>query len=503
MSHALPLLRVHPERHSTSGALRPMPALIGLLLLVGPLAQANNIRVTNVGLARQDAVTKTANVTFDLAWENSWRNGDNRDAAWVFVKFRAPGSNAWEHALLSTNSAAHKAASNSAISAAADGLGVFIHGAADFAGNVNYRQVKLRWNYGANGYDFAEGALVDVSVHAVEMVFIPEGAFFLGSGGLEKGHFYRCVAGGAITNCFLVDSESEITVGSSAGNLFYVDVPDCGDGAGPISNDYPKGFAAFYCMKYELSQGQYADFLNTLTSVQAGARDSVVSINRYTISGVYPGFVAGAPDRACNWLSWNDLAAYADWAALRPMTELEYEKACRGTAQPVKNEFAWGSTSVTAVTNEVGVAGSGTETALPVNANCNKPPYFDNRGPVRVGMFAAGGATRVGSGAGYYGVMELCGNIVEWTVNAGTSAGRAFTGLHGDGVLAANGSADVAGWPGATAVGSGIRDSANESRGGLWWYVSAGGAVSDRRYINYTRTDSGWVSGGRAVRTAP
>ena len=34
-------------------------------------------------------------------------------------------------------------------------------------------------------------------------------------------------------------------------------------------------------------------------------------------------------DRACNFLNWNDLAAYLQWAALRPMTELEFEKICR------------------------------------------------------------------------------------------------------------------------------------------------------------------------------
>ena len=30
------------------------------------------------------------------------------------------------------------------------------------------------------------------------------------------------------------------------------------------------------------------------------------------------------------YISWPDLLAYADWAALRPITELEYEKAARG-----------------------------------------------------------------------------------------------------------------------------------------------------------------------------
>ncbi len=471
------------------------------LVLTAPVAHANNIRVSNVSLTRQDTLTKTANVTFNLAWENSWRSGENRDAAWVFVKFRAPGSNNWEHAILSTNSAAHKATSNSAISAVADGMGAFVYGVTNQVGKVNYMQTKLRWNYGSNGYDFAEGAVVEVSVHAIEMVYIPEGAFYLGSGGSEAGHFYRCTDGGATTNCYMVDSETNITVGTSDGNLYYMDVPGCGDGVGPISNAFPKGFAAFYCMKYEISQGQYACFLNKLTAIQASARYYNTSINRYTIIGSYPVFEASAPDRVCNWVGWNDLTAYADWAALRPMSELEYEKACRGTAHPAANEYAWGTTSATALTSESGSIGSGTESPLPTNANCNINTTFG--GPTRAGIFARPDSTRQLSGAGYYGVMELCGNVVEWTVTVGVNAGRVFTGLHGDGQLTSAGIANVSNWP-WTAVGSGLRDSNPGPRGGTWWGDQpAGGRVSDRKYVIFARTDRGWCSGGRAVRTAP
>ena len=35
--------------------------------------------------------------------------------------------------------------------------------------------------------------------------------------------------------------------------------------------------------------------------------------------------------------------AFTAWAALRPMTELEFEKACRGTEPSKENEFAWGT----------------------------------------------------------------------------------------------------------------------------------------------------------------
>ena len=70
--------------------------LVGLgvfaLLLAGKV-EANGLAVANVGVTIKDEGQRQANVVFDLSWANSWRGDENRDAAWVFVKFRAPGSN--------------------------------------------------------------------------------------------------------------------------------------------------------------------------------------------------------------------------------------------------------------------------------------------------------------------------------------------------------------------------------------------------------------------------
>ena len=41
--------------------------------------------------------------------------------------------------------------------------------------------------------------------------------------------------------------------------------------SGTIPSAYPKGYAAFYCMKYEVSEGQWVDFFNTLKDGQKGA----------------------------------------------------------------------------------------------------------------------------------------------------------------------------------------------------------------------------------------
>ena len=59
-------------------------------------------------------------------------------------------------------------------------------------------------------------------------------------------------------------------------------------------------------------------------------RRARLSSSRGTIRLDGNAYVAGAPSRPANWISWDDGLAFADWAGLRPMTELEFTKAARG-----------------------------------------------------------------------------------------------------------------------------------------------------------------------------
>lgn len=74
----------------------------------------------------------------------------------------------------------------------------------------------------------------------------------------------------------------------------------------------------------------------------------------------------------------------------------------------------------------------------------------DTTGPLRVGFAATGSTNGAQSGGGYYGAMELSGNLWERPVTVGNDTsgveigGRAFDGVHGNGVLSAGGYADVA-----------------------------------------------------------
>jgi hypothetical protein len=297
-------------------------------------------------------------------------------------------------------------------------------------------------------------------------------------------------------------------------------------------------------MKYELSQGQYRDFLNCLTLTQQDTRtaatldgdeagDFVMVAEdgtltyRQTItavsdpaSGPYT-FGCDLDDNnivdestdgewiAMNYMSWMDLCAYADWASLRPMTELEYEKACRGAGvSPIANEHAWGTATVASSVYTLSNSGQTTE-EINANYSTNAGNGLFNTtsssiaGPARVGIFAGDSSndgTRRTSGAGYYGNMELSGNVYERIVTIGNSTGRAFLGTHGDGELNSTGNADISDWPGydgddvTGATGAGDRDS-HWGAGYIEVSIRIGAAyVNTNRYEGY---------GIRLARTAP
>ena len=496
---------------------------LALLLFAGSVA-ANNINVSNIRVTGQNTTAGENNpanytlVQFDLSWENSWRTSsapNNWDAAWVFVKYRV-GSGDWQHAWLNNTGHSSGTGTSATIDAGLltpgtafhattnPALGVFIYRSADGTGNFSITGAQLRWNYGANGV--ADNATVDVKVFAIEMVYVPAGNFYVGSGGTETSAFYMYPT---TTNPYQITGEGAITVGTTDGNLYYPSSTYGGDQSGPIPANFPKGYAAFYCQKYEISQQQYVDFLNTLTSAQASTRYPNATTNRHAITvsgGVYS---TTNPYVACNFLSWMDGAAYSDWAGLRPMTELEFEKACRGLETPVANEYAWGTATVAGnaytlendnATNEGIASNYSTSTG---NASYDITDGSID-GPLRVGIFAANADNqgRITAGASYYGIMELSGNLWERAVTVGNATGRDFTGLHGNGALSTNGHANETAWPGLTsgevtgATGSGFR-------AGNWYTAATYVRVSDRSRAARPGTSRSSYYGFRAVRVAP
>jgi len=448
-------------------------------------------------------------VKFDLSWDNSYSGTDANgqaffDRAWVFVKFWKStwdqATQPWGHATLTTGGtlSTYSATTNTGITS--DGKGAF---ASPGIGQT------VRWNYSADGILSTD--IIKVRVFAIEMVRIPTGSFYVGSGGTEYDAFYKYPT---TTNAYLISSEAAINVGVTADYLYYPAVYNGGDQTGPIPAAFPKGYNAFYCMKYEISQGQWVNFFNTLSATQKSTRDitggtlnstgkaSDAEVNRNTISWTSGDASAGTNQYvACNFLSWMDIAAYADWAGLRPMTELEYEKAARGPSTPVANEYAWGSTTITQATSILNSGANNEVAGQTGNGLCAYGNAANVQGPLRCGFAAIAGATRLQAGASYYGIMELSGNVWERPVTVGNTTGRAFTGTHGNGSLSTNGNANNSDWPGyvsevtgATGVGF---------RGGSWLNVATNARGSDRILAASTSANRNNNLGGRAARTSP
>ena len=522
-----------------------------LVLLAACTAQANNLTIANVRTAAPVAPYAGLGLVADLRWDNSWRDNGNWDAAWLFVKFRPRGGGPWRHATLGTADAAHRAPAGAVLNAATDGKGVFVYRAGVGTGAFAAPGVQLHWNYAADGLSagsFAAG--YDFQVLGVEMVYVPQGAFNLNAtASAALSNEFESVSG-SLTQ---VTSEAALpagairwansTGGGGSGNALVVNgITYAGSAA--LGANYPKGFAATYCMKYEISQGQYTDFLNSLTRAQQVARVEVnlsgdapaggnvyVMANTSTAAAAFRNtitcpaaglgttqpvaFGCTRPDRAANYLIWADGAAYLDWAGLRPMSELEYEKACRGPLPVVADEFAWGSTALgraaTISGPETGVETTDAAANCAYNVSGNTPfvPFVGGDGgdgPLRGGIFARANTSREQAGATFYGIMEMSGNCWERCVTVAgfdganpTPAAAVDFNANGDGALAATGTHDVAAWPNSTDV------LGSNYRGGNWSRHREWAMVSDRTFGGNAipgRTSHRSIRGVRSAATA-
>jgi len=573
---------------------------------------ANNIQVSNVSIASQDTVSQTAQIQFDISWENSWRidvGPSNWDAAWIFVKFKMAdyqaigasssgttittsttarlrvgmrvellagngslaydtyvtgilgptqftiskspsvplvgavlrGTDLWEHAWISNSGAVIPAGAQFELGlldpsspyhdTTNPGLGGFLYRDTNGNGTFTNSGVQLRWDYGSQGVP--NNDIVDIKVFAVEMVYIPKGPFNLGGGGGFSAFTQitidtaKATLAGAGTGAFggLSGGHSPIFLGN------------------PSADTWPNRYNAYYMMKYEISQGQYVDFLNTLTrdkqdkrvnqNVAVGStlsnpifvmgNNSGMPVNRNGVVNNPAGpneqiifghdlnnnGVLNEPDDgewvACNWLNNQDLLTFLDWAALRPMTEYEFEKAARGAEVfPIGGEYAWGSTGLVQAT-ALDSAGRATEVASDTLANAS---YGNGlTGPYRVGGLAYASSTRTRAGAGYHGAMDLSGNVLELAVCfASGSIGPSYNGVHGNGMLQpVVGIFDVVDW------GYNIANPTNPNstlivgaRGGRFNGAIGDLGVSDRKlHSNLNQVGARRLdNGGRGVRTA-
>ncbi len=442
-----------------------------LCLLLSVSGWANNISVSGVSVTNQNTVDHSARINFSVRWDNSWRtstNENNYDGAWVFVKYKKNGTMEWRHCTLKTLGSDNdngirtiKVAPTT--SGGPTGKGAFVYRSVNGFGTADFASNQLVWDYGAD--NVLDSDTVEIKVFALEMVYIPTGPYWLGTGGGETNSFKA----GNTSLPYWVNNSDAVAVGDS-GLSFN------GLGSGDsIPASFPNGYNAFWIMKYECTQQQYADFLNTLDLAKATALNT--SYTSFNFDGAHPNITPKFADRALDYQRGfgdylkKELMAMADWAALRPMSEMEFEKACRGADVPPQHgEYAWGNTdlvALTAVSNE-GLPNESVNTSLNENANALISSSLGR--PARVGLFARTSYSgtdipRQKSGATYYGVMNMSDNVFEIVVYAGSAAGRNVSEeVHGlGGALTPSADTPIQEWADAelTKRGSSYRTAAN------------------------------------------
>lgn len=544
---------------------------------------SNNISISNITLLNKNTVAKSVYLQFDISWENSWKintGPQNWDAAWVFVKFRI-NNGIWKHATLSSVDNEHHVPSEAIVDASGDGKGVFLYRATYGSGNFSVSNVQLKWSYGIDGL-ISDASNLEIKVFGIEMVYVNQGNFYAGDG-ISGGRFWN--ASDVNTKPALISANPILlkcdNTGYDDAQLegpgIYVD-GDNGistNGVSAIDNpDFPLGYRAFYCMKHEITNEQYAQFLNTLTRSQQNGR-VVCDISGNTVTSPFPTTNSGqlsyrnsvryinpsggttepvfffcdlnnngVPNEnndgqnvTISWLGWSDGAAYADWSGLRPMTELEFEKTCRGPEIPVAEEYAWHTTNIFGDYNTNYTFNNlGTANEYPQNPGTgiygnsgyeytigHQFDYGDTvithlgrlNGPLRAGIFATSTSNRINAGASYYGVMELSGGQAERCVTIGKLEGRHFSGTHGDGILTTPpfqaGNATNNDWPGFSDSQSGdgvVGREGSGFRGGDWndpsyrLWVSNRDIAAEDTYYSWNPRLGNPGSGFRCVRTA-
>ncbi len=504
--------------------------LMGLgLLMLNTNIQANNVAIT-VPVVDQTAKT----VTFDVSWDNSWNiqgSGvpNNWDAVWLFIKWKECAASAaipYTHGTLSgalvdrTIPATLEVMSTVNLNGTLNAAGVntvqesaALAGALDFTDGIMVRRSAVGTGTMAAQTIVltvpglpAAATQISLSVFGIEMVYVTQGDLTIGDGDGAATATNSFMATNTLNTGLPMTVTNAFETGAST---FYINNAPAGSvtTVAGVPAAWPKGQCGFYIMKYEISQQQYAEFLNTLATGQLATRyPTSFSTNRNRTQTSTSPFSSDRPERAQNYLSPNDVMAYCDWACLRPMTEMEYEKACRGNGS-TRGEYAWGNTVITPAITFSG-AENGSETTIAGNCVYSNSTWTNGdagQGPARCGIFATATSTRQQAGASYYGVMDLSGNVRDFVIALhGTPASNTYTRSWGNGDLSAAGNHDPATWPLWTAAAAGT--SLNNfwgHRGGGWNNAIAEVQVSSRYYIyvgNTAANTKDAVQGGRGVR---
>ncbi len=140
---------------------------------------------------------------------------------------------------------------------------------------------------------------------------------------------------------------------------------------------------AYYIGKYEVTNAEYYEFWKQ----QTDAARTPENFTHLPEIGDWPARAEQFPNHPVVGVSWHDANAYAAWKGMRLPTEAEWEKAARGYTDRV---WPWGNA------------------VEPYANTAAEDDGYQNR-LAPVGSFP--------KGKSYYGVMDMAGNVWEWTAD--------------------------------------------------------------------------------------
>jgi formylglycine-generating enzyme required for sulfatase activity len=408
--------------------------------------QANNLQITNL---TYDANANTVN--FDISWKSGfYASPFISDHVYIFIKYRNSNSSAWntmtfpaaghsddnpDMSLSIDSQSPINSSTNERIAMRASHTGSFTSG--ETSSNCT---VKL-----SDQITLVEPSFKVFGIEMVQSGFATTDPYYLGDG-ISANRFHQ---GDDTSLPFYYDgSPSTIQVGTGA-----ADINTTSSTPIPVNSIYFRYFwRQFNLMRYEISQGQYLDFLNCLSRTGQNEHtdtdisgisisntfvmsNSTTMTNRngircdsilpnggpitffcdYNENGI-PNENGDGQNIAANFLLPKDLLAYLDWAGLSPMNEAQFEWYCRGPELPVPGEYAWGSTVKTSVTFLNGPT-IGKNNEIPLNIGADGL-YKPSGSPMRTGATATASTNRVQAGASYFGAMDLTGNVAELVIGS-------------------------------------------------------------------------------------
>ena len=460
------------------------------LLLSSISGYSTNLKLSKPVLYLEDG---KATAIFNLSWDNSWNNKKNHDAVWLFFKSIPKKGQAKHINVLPSGHTKIADFSSDPVDIgfkiAKDSVGVFIFSKTTYRGTVS---LTLKIALDNLAFETIDNRNSSFKVFGIEMVHIPKGSFVLGDPektAQEYGSIYKPGSTKNKISLPRLSSETSALEVGIQGDIFYNKKEGYeGDQTGIIPKSFPKGVSGYYIMKYEITEGQYAAFLNTLEREWQEARAITKEKNYISEGGsiVYHENVFHTPykEKPCKFMSWDDAMAFADWAGLRPMTEFEFTKASRGIRKPTAGAFPWGTNEKFAVQrlpDENGV--------LTMNNGWSEEKLSEEN----LAYFAAS----------YYWVMDLSGSMWERVVSIGHPAGRSFTGSHGDGNLSNKGMATNPDWPlgNTEAGGVGFRGGGFYGYNRAYHQYNPFSPIAYRPYGGWHGTNRNKAYGGRLVRS--